>query len=86
MTVEQALSLKRILCGTVNVGRDAMLVALNKLGGFNIDRTLQMVISMLHEAMEHQDNAGCFTGPEVEQSSTTADICVTCAQQLTLQI
>ena len=38
-----------------NVGKDAMLVALNKLGGFNKDRTLnfQMVIIIYQRSMKH---------------------------------
>ena len=52
-----------------NVGRDVLLVALNKLGGFGKACPFEMVIAVLHKAMQ-QGSVGCSTGPG--QSSTAA--------------
>ena len=48
LTVDEALSFL-----WHNVGRDVLLVALNKLGGFGKACPFEMVIAVLHKAMQH---------------------------------
>ena len=50
-----------------------MLVALNQLGGFGKACPFEMVIAVLHKAMQ-QDSAGCSTGPG-QKSTAAADMC-----------
>ena len=72
LTLDQALSFL-----WHNVGRDVLLVALNKLGGFGAACScpFEMVIEVLHEAMWHDSACACGSaGPA--QSSTAVLIAV----------
>ena len=68
LTVDEALSFL-----WHNVGRDVLLVALNKLGGIGEACPFEMVIAVLHKAMQ-QDSMGCSTGPG-QRPTAAADMC-----------